>query len=522
MPVTMSAQWSARFNRLMAADDQAAKATKKTIVAPSHPPAAYDQIDELPPLMNKHLMAPSDGEHAIGTNQFPYAELLQAKDTMRALLGLEEPKPKPKPRQPGEKLTLFQRQALQQERSQRAIVDEARASEFMLTITNVAGTDVPDADDDAGWSDPYVSFALLDCDPPSHTVMDATHTAQLRCATEPQRNAKHPTFRWPIKLWLPAGSAGSLSAASRRYPLKDWEAATKHMLPGERERAQQLPTVRVRILDRDLEMKDDEMIGEATVPIPTLGAELSGVVEGLALKGRGRFKQSKCKVGFAWAIEPYEPTPPAALALRSVTVEGLNPPPKAKTHDRLYAKQTTGSNGKKGLTYQAKVGAPTGQYLRFSLLEVGDDLAQPSDTVPHAKILGVDFYLPRGSRRAPLLRVQIFDSSPDPATGHVCDEPVSTTDHRLAEADGEEEVVLHYNYLNAKGQRRLKKAVARFTHATAPLEAEVVTRLSRVGIVEAHGPHNPIHPPIIDPRIHSPTRRSTELAADLVSLELRA
>ena len=406
---------------------------------------------------------------------------MQARDALRE--ALEPPKESKlvKGKPPEKKLNLAQKE----ERAQKAVVAVVRAAEFMLTLTNISAKDVPDADASASasdWSDPYAAITLLDC---GATTYDSIHTSQLSGCTEPLRNAKHPRWEQPIKLWVPPGTAGALSTASRGYTSKEWDGVSRFMLQGERALAKSEPTILIRIMDRDLDKADDEVLGEATLAISTLGMQLSGVIEDLVLSGGGKYADSK--ISFSWTMEPYTPTPPSSLALRSVSVEGLNPPVKAKTHDRLYSAETSQSGSKKGPAFHGpKMETPRGQYLRFSLLEVGDDLRQPTDTIPHAKILGVDFYLPQGSRRAPLIKVQLFDNTPDPASGLVERKPIATSEHRIKESDAsDEEVKLHYNFFNKAGAKRLKIVTVRFSHSTKELEAEIVQRLSRVGIVPA-------------------------------------
>lgn len=43
----------------------------------------YEQFEELPPLLNNHVMAPMDGI-TCAVNQYPYAEFLEARDAILA------------------------------------------------------------------------------------------------------------------------------------------------------------------------------------------------------------------------------------------------------------------------------------------------------------------------------------------------------------------------------------------------------------------------------------------------------
>lgn len=173
------------------------------VIAPSKPAPVYEQLDGLPVMLNGHL----EKSIPVGTNLFPYAELLHAKDAMREmqLAEREERKRKlpPKPMT----LNLAQRE----ERELRKAVETVRTAQYELILTEIAARDVPDADADAGWSDPYLGFSVMHAD----GSYDELHHWQLDACTAPIRNAKNPRWKTPLKLWIPPGSAASLHAASQ-------------------------------------------------------------------------------------------------------------------------------------------------------------------------------------------------------------------------------------------------------------------------------------------------------------------
>ena len=139
---------------------------------------------------------------------------------------------------------------------------------------------------------------------------------------------------------------------------------------------------------------------------------------------------------------------------------------------------------------------------------------------PAAKTLGADFYLPKGSRRPPLLSLRLFDpaasklgidtqqqadandASPNgvarsgraaqrgQAQSRVCVgrwEPidaVAATEVRLEERDGVQEAVLPYAVEGKDGVTKVKKVTVRFTHSIASIAGEEICgRLSRFGVL---------------------------------------
>ena len=378
--------------------------------APAHPKAAYEQLEKLPVMLNRHLMSGTPSS-SLGTNLFPYAELLLAKE----LLFPEAPaQPPPKREKPNlsDKLEIRVRKA----------VDVVRKAEYELILTELRAQGVPDADTEVtmtGSSDPYLGFSVLRADGEYSDL----YRWQLDACTAPVRNSKNPTWSTPIKLWIPHGAAASLHAASKIYQDPDlyptyhnqtsfWEKVRRRLTTSEQALLEQpVVDVLVRLFDRDIESEADEELATATLQ---LGADRTGTVAQAPMGGLGKFaSQPASTLSFSWELVPYLPPPAAILTLRAIEILNFVPrvKPKPAYEQRGYAASTASS--KVLVTTRALDAAPTltGPYVRFALLEVGSDMVQMVQTAPLTTTLGLELFLPKGSRRPALLQVQLFDSN---------------------------------------------------------------------------------------------------------------
>ncbi|KOO29485.1 hypothetical protein Ctob_005920 [Chrysochromulina tobinii] len=378
--------------------------------APAHPKAAYEQLEKLPVMLNRHLMSGTPSS-SLGTNLFPYAELILAKE----LLFPEAPaQPPPKREKPNlsDKLEIRVRKA----------VDVVRKAEYELILTELRAQGVPDADTEVtmtGSSDPYLGFSVLRADGEYSDL----YRWQLDACTAPVRNSKNPTWSTPIKLWIPHGAAASLHAASKIYQDPDlyptyhnqtsfWEKVRRRLTTSEQALLEQpVVDVLVRLFDRDIESEADEELATATLQ---LGADRTGTVAQAPMGGLGKFaSQPASTLSFCWELVPYLPPPAAILTLRAIEILNFVPrvKPKPAYEQRGYAASTASS--KVLATTRALDAAPrlTGPYVRFALLEVGSDMVQMVQTAPLTTTLGLELFLPKGSRRPALLQVQLFDSN---------------------------------------------------------------------------------------------------------------
>ena len=469
------AEASTSAQRSFANDSIGRNSTK--VIVPSQTLPLYQMIDDFPPILNGKLMEPGAHGAHVGVNLFPYADLLQAKEVLLAAKEAEATGVPQPIRRPPEKLNLAQKE----ERNLRTTVSALRSAVYEIILTQIAARDLPDADGDTG-SDPYATFALLECD----GDYDVMHRSQLFGRTEPLRNATHPQWHDTVKLWLPANTAPSISIACRDHLAKTLEKASKYMTQSEKDILVESvpPRVRIRVIDRDLGDDADDRLAEVILP---LGPALAGYCNGVKMSACGKYK-GQSQISFQYEIRPYAPTPPTMLTLHSIDMQGLDPPPKPATHARLYDKQTQGTAAKKGAKYAKPVVSPAevavGPYLRFTLLEVGQDLMQTVQTVPYASPLGLDLYLPKGSRRPPSIQVQLLDSTPDPVSGETSRVPIAVEKVRLGEEDGQVTTKLYYNKTSKKsGKQMLKAIMVKFAHKATVLEGEINSRLTRVGMV---------------------------------------
>ena len=87
--------------------------------------------------------------------------------------------------------------------------------------------------------------------------------------------------------------------------------------------------------------------------------------------------------------------------------------------------------------------------------------------------LGFEIRLPPSSARPPLLRLELFDTSPDPSTNAVnkraASRPLASADVRLTDgakgSELSESIPLHYNVLRY-GVNAVRKVTVRFKHQT--------------------------------------------------------
>ena len=165
-----------------------ARASPERVAAPTQDTPLYGLIEQIPQLINWHIL---DGVHGhqmqrngvVGCNQFPYEEMLQAKEAVLAMM----PPPPSVPKKPRPaKLNLAQ----MEERDHRNAIAAARTAEHELVIRAISASGVPDADDDS-LPDPYVVFSLLECDGWHDSPI---HGSRLVGSTLPIRNARNPQW----------------------------------------------------------------------------------------------------------------------------------------------------------------------------------------------------------------------------------------------------------------------------------------------------------------------------------------
>ena len=376
MPVTMSLHCQAGDAKRVVVNDAMAR-------------PMYEQINTFPPLLNSHVG--SFDSVLLGTNQFPYAELLQAKETLSAAgdTGTANARFRPQPGtyapvggHPVERPSPAK--TAQIEREMHAVMSSVRHAEYLVTFTNLSGQDVPNADEEGGGSDPFVEVSLQGC---SDLSLEEFQAPQLQGRTEVIRNAKDPAWVDAVKLWTPPGSAASLSIASQQHSTDVWARASKSLKPAERHALQlhPKPTVRVSLFDRDIVPRDkrgdtaarmghmDTLVAAATLE---LGPDLQPGAHTLVLQGSGRFRSRQIPLSFTWSIKPYVPPPPATLLLRDIEVIGLRPPPPPPPHQRLHAAETQKRAVSRPSSPVRDSHVAPSKHLRIVLCEVGRKNAQ--------------------------------------------------------------------------------------------------------------------------------------------------
>jgi hypothetical protein len=281
---------------------------------------------------------------------------------------------------------------------------ERRERELTLIVSAISAHGVPAADK-AKTSDPYVQFTLLNGRP---------GIAPTTARTRPVYNNLNPVYLDEVQLLLRAGTAAAMDRA---------------------------PQLRVRVYDKDL-TGVDELLGEAEVTLlfdSPAGDARCGAIDELLVKGVGDFAGKDCTVSFRFELST-SIAPAATLLLSGVKVSGL-PEPKSKGGKSPGGKSSGGKSAvaKSPGAVPGAVGALQDPYIRFSLLETGEDSthaggheATSTSTSTHAGgheatstsavtptiqnatkadwgTLTLTLALPRGSARPPLLAIGLWD-----------------------------------------------------------------------------------------------------------------
>ena len=488
----------------------------------------------LPPVASPRASLPDrpsnptivQGGFGVGINWYPHAEELLANEAS------DEPGARPvhmgtTPTPLNKIANLEQREAERERRASERIAREAaataaalRSQHFVITLHEICAHDVRSADAESG-SDPYADFTLLECD-----QLPADGRPPPSDKTSVIRNAREPRWDAPCRVVVPAGTRAALSL-SRLWCGPEWVAASRYLTHEQLTDtgADGLPSLRVRVLDKDPGEASDDLIGVANVRL----RGLTGQVEGLMLpcdaeiiraqqqrdeqvraqmqraydervaaapnagkrlpsspltsarratsnpasarqpssRHRGDDGRSACTMSFKYEIEPYEPAPPALLTIRSVRVDGieLRQPPTATGGEGEATPLASGGAERKPAALPATVTASEGAGMRAPYLQVRllevGNAARAAATVTSRP---ASHELPQPWAEATWL-LKLPSGSPRPPLLHVAlwdaGQSICDSDCRLQGERGSAEVTLHY-ISTIKGMNKVRSVTVRF------------------------------------------------------------